>query len=94
MYVDLNQIHAGEALTPEDSRYTSAYDRIQGREALAATEQNDPESGIGQRDRWLCELTLDEGLQANVSQDVCSVTPWRASDKGLLPISNEQTQRR
>jgi len=87
IYVDLNQIHAGEALTPEDSRYTSAYDRIQGRNALAARDQKDPGQGIVQRDRWLCDLTLDEGSDVDVSQDVCSKTPWRASDKGLLPVS-------
>ena len=87
MYVDLNQIHAGEALTPEQSRCTSAYDRIQGRKTLAAAAQKQLEGSIIKRDRWLCELTLDEGPQADVSQDVCSATPWRASDKGLLPIS-------
>ena len=89
IYVDLNQIHAGEARTPEDSPYTSAYDRIQGRKALATTDRNDPEQGIDQRDRWLCELTLEEGSDVDVSQDVCSAKPWRASDKGLLPISLE-----
>ena len=84
IYVDLNQIHAGEALTPEQSRYTSAYDRIQGRKPLAAGA---PQQLEGSSDRWLCELTLGEGSQADVSQDVCTATPWRASDKGLLPIS-------
>ena len=87
IYVDLNQIHAGEALTPEDSRYTSAYDRIQGRNTLAATDQNDSEQGIGPRDRWLCELTLDENSDVDATQDESSTTPWRASDKGLLPIT-------
>ena len=87
IYVDLNQTHAGEALTPEDSRYTSAYDRVQGRNALAARDQKDPEQGIVQRDRWLCDLTLDDGSNVDVSQDVCSKTPWRASDTGLLPVS-------
>jgi len=87
MYVDLNQIHAGEAITPEQSRYTSAYDRIQGRKALAASAQEQLEASSLKRDRWLCELTLGEGLQADVSRDLCSATPWRASDKGLLPIT-------
>ena len=86
MYIDLNQIHAGEALTPEESRYTSAYDRIEGRKAFSLARQQ-PELPIIKRDRWLCELSLDEGTPANVSHDACSETPWRASDKGLLPIS-------
>ncbi len=32
MYIDLNQIRAGEASTPESSRHTSAYNRIQARQ--------------------------------------------------------------
>ena len=30
---------------------------------------------------------MEQGLQANVEEAICSQTPWRASDKGLLPIS-------
>ena len=32
-------------------------------------------------------MTLDEASDVDVSQDVCNTTPWRASDKGLLPIT-------
>ena len=38
-------------------------------------------------DGWLCELTVVESPQADVRQGLQSQTPWRASDKGLLPIS-------
>ena len=45
IYIDLNQIAAGEAETPETSRYTSAYHRIRGlqarRQVNAAAEQHD-----------------------------------------------------
>jgi len=82
IYVDLNQIRAGEASTPELSIHTSAHDRIEGRKAQAcgkSTNQMPP-------DGWLCELTLDQRSVAYVGR--CrSDSPWRASDKGLLSIS-------
>jgi hypothetical protein len=81
MYVDLNQIRAGEALTPEESTHTSAYDRIEARKARAAGEMSDDMLA----DEWLCELTLDERAEAYTGA-ARSKTPWRASDKGLLPI--------
>ena len=45
LYVDLNWIHAGLAETPEDSVYTSAYDRIQAR-WHDTVEEASPEEGL------------------------------------------------
>jgi hypothetical protein len=94
IYIDLNQIRAGEVLTPEDSIHTSAYDRIQARQER--NEEADGEATVGQglqlaaaqivpADGWLCELTLDERAEAYRGADP-STTGLRASDKGLLPI--------
>lgn len=81
MYVDLNQIRAGEALTPEESTHTSAYDRIEAWKARAGGEA----TGARLADAWMCKLTLDERSEAYVGP-ASSKTSYRASDKGLLPI--------
>ena len=41
-------------------------------------------------DGWLCELTLEEGLTANVRPTTAATTRRRASDKGLLPIKLDE----
>lgn len=87
MYVDLNQIRAGEAATPETSQHTSAYDRIAGRKVRTAEGVGGDAMKRVSPDHWLCELTLQESVESDVGAGLRSQTPGRASDKGLLPIS-------
>jgi REP element-mobilizing transposase RayT len=60
VYVDLNPVRAGIATTPEESQFTSGFDRIRG---LAAAPSPGDDHGIdacGPSEDWLCELTLQE----------------------------------
>ena len=52
LYVDLNWIHAGLAETPEESVYTSAYDRIQAR-WHHTVEEASPDEDYRPPDDWL-----------------------------------------
>jgi hypothetical protein len=81
IYVDLNQIRSGEAITPEESTHTSAFDRI------AALRNSDTTAPDDLTDGWLCELTIDERTHPSSETLIRSATARRASDKGMLPIS-------
>ncbi|MDC0935937.1 hypothetical protein OAS39_06600 [Pirellulales bacterium] len=85
MYIDLNQIRAGEVLTPETSTHTSAYDRIVAREERARNV--DPAKLA---DSWLSELFLDPRSDAYQVGPQPSATGKRASDKGLLSINLDE----
>jgi hypothetical protein len=94
IYVDLNPIRAGEVQVPEEACHTSAYDRIQGRLLRAQDQRGELNScPLPSRrmypDDWLCPLTVDEHDASQLGA-VGSQLPWRASDKGLLPMSLEK----
>jgi hypothetical protein len=101
IYLDLNQVRAGEADSPEQSYHTSVYDRIvawrqrQGcplpREPDGTREDDRPDDLESMpADGWLCPLTLEPGPAVDVRSGLGSATPWRASDKGILEMSLEE----
>jgi hypothetical protein len=93
IYVDLNQIRAGEAQTPETSTHTSAYDRIRSRQVCLSATDTAPTNADRCKqapDGWLCNLTLDERAAVDAAGMLQSATRRRASDKGLIPISLDE----
>ena len=81
LYVDLNLLRTGEVSTPETSVYTSAWFRIQARQAQFQGKTSDPPI-----DSWLAPLSL----QADHLGDVPCESGERASDKGLLSMSLDE----
>ena len=65
VYVDLNPVPQGIAATPEESQFTSGFDRIRSLDEhwAASPSSSREESGTetcGSPEPWLCELTLQE----------------------------------
>jgi hypothetical protein len=84
IYVDLNQIRAGEALTPELSLHCSVGWRIA---ALGERKRKGGAAGeVASADEWLAPLMLAEDHLG----DVPCQSGRRASDKGLLPMTLEE----
>jgi hypothetical protein len=106
LYVDLNWIHAGLAETPEQSRFTSAFDRIQSRWREIGQEMGNSVSVSAdhEADAWLAPIYLDERAeayvgpaQAQAARDQSEPAPIcnppgaaRISNKGFLPITRDQ----
>ena len=100
LYVDLNMIRSGQAQVPEQSRYTSAWHRIQallganetpwedspraGDAAAAAQAPPTAERQLPRADAWLSPI-CESGEPGNAT-----APRWRASDKGFLPMTVEQ----
>ena len=99
VYVDLNPVRAGVCDTPEQSRFTSAYERIHARQArrrrgksAAARRGGKGRTKRGKRfdpqgDAWLCPISADAGSQATDSKKKGANTPpRRASWHGFLSM--------
>ena len=93
-YVDLNPIRAGIALTPEESEYTSVFDRIRQRqdnrpEHLAADNWLSPISHKERKTKTTHRISQTPWLEMNV-EDYLELADWtgrqfREDKKGAIP---------
>lgn len=83
VYVDLNPVRAGCAMTLEESLYTSIYARLMSR---FLKKENASEIDVAAPDDWLAPIDLDERAVAYAGP-MPSSAGKRASDKGFLNMS-------
>ena len=85
MYVDLNLVRAGVADTPEQSEFSSAFDRIRGHWQRRRREMGQPVEAVSpdhDQDAWLAPLFLDERAAAYSGTPGGSANPASATCPG------------
>jgi hypothetical protein len=95
IYVALNLVRAGMAATPEQSEFTSAWDRIRGRWQTTGQEINETKVGtfVGQSpaelaDAWLAPVFLNERAEATATGEALQSDGHGAADAAnRLPSS-------
>jgi hypothetical protein len=90
IYVNLNLVHAGIAETPEDSEFTSAFDRIRAR---WQTTQDEMGTSIRlpsekEADCWLAPVFLDERAEAYAGTAASETDGEVKHDSAPLPTCN------
>jgi hypothetical protein len=60
--------------------------RPRRRRTWSAVRTSLPFITLGYTDGWLCPLPLEQGRASDVRQGLTSTTPWRASDRWILPM--------
>ncbi len=84
VYVDLNQIRAGEVDRPESSKFTSAYFRLKGLKA-----RNQGGEKPWSHDGWLSPIQLKVGDSQDGYPKAGKLEGMRASDKGVTDMTLE-----
>ena len=103
MYVNSNPIRAGKARTPEESRFTSVYERIIALKRTRETQSNSVAGEAVPRESaecelWICKLELadcfvpPESASSGRGLTAMQANPFpsrRLTNKGYLPMTEE-----